>query len=239
MCGKLTMTETLGTTYGGWAVPAPIQSFLNQDSVVYSAGVGEDISFDLNLQCKTGCQIYLIDPTPKAKLHYEEVFLFYSENKSALPFTGSVQPDYMDNIKGLSINLEKLKFIPCGLWDSAAELKFYRQSHPDYVSQSLIQGMFGESYDLVQVDSLANMMRQNGDVRIDLLKLDIEGAEVKVLNSMLDAQILPKIICVEFDLFIKGKDEGSETQKTVERLAANNYKIISDSDLNVTFSLLH
>ena len=37
--------ETLGTNYGGWSIP--INTSLNKDSVIYSGGVGEDISFDL------------------------------------------------------------------------------------------------------------------------------------------------------------------------------------------------
>ena len=40
--------ETLGTEYGGWDIP--INAKLNEDSIVYSGGVGEDISFDLKLQ---------------------------------------------------------------------------------------------------------------------------------------------------------------------------------------------
>ena len=39
--------DRLGTKYGGWILPKDIE--LNEDSVVYSAGVGEDISFDMLL----------------------------------------------------------------------------------------------------------------------------------------------------------------------------------------------
>jgi hypothetical protein len=52
--------EVLGTNYGGWYVP--IDMNLTKDSVVYSAGVGEDISFDILLQNKYDCHVYLIDP---------------------------------------------------------------------------------------------------------------------------------------------------------------------------------
>ena len=216
-------------------MPAPIQSFLNQDSIVYSAGVGEDISFDLNLHYKTGCKIYLIDPTARAKAHFEEVKSFYSGDRSQPSFRGAIQSDYIENIRNLSIDIEKFEFIPIGLGNQPEQLKFYRQIQPDYVSQSLIQGMFGDDYDLVTVDSLSGLMRQNGDTQIDLLKLDIEGAEIKVLNDIIDRNIMPKIICVEFDLFIKGKDKNSDTQKIVERLACCNYRVISNQSLNITF----
>ena len=56
--------ETLGTDYGGWSLP--INSELNENSIIYSVGVGEDISFDLKLQDKYHSKILLIDPTPQS-----------------------------------------------------------------------------------------------------------------------------------------------------------------------------
>ena len=62
--------EKLGTNYGGWIIPKNIN--LNENSIVYSGGVGEDISFDIKLQTKYGCNIILIDPTEKARKHFIE-----------------------------------------------------------------------------------------------------------------------------------------------------------------------
>ena len=47
----------LGTNYGGWYVPSCMD--LNETSVVYSGGVGEDISFDLLLQNKYNCRRWI------------------------------------------------------------------------------------------------------------------------------------------------------------------------------------
>jgi len=63
--------EKLGTNYGGWYIPKNIT--LNADSIVYSGGVGEDISFDLLLSDKYDCNIVLIDPTKRAIKHFDEV----------------------------------------------------------------------------------------------------------------------------------------------------------------------
>ena len=63
--------ETLGTEYGGWDIP--INAGFNENSIIYSGGVGEDMSFDLKLQNKYNCNIILIDPTQRAIKHYEEV----------------------------------------------------------------------------------------------------------------------------------------------------------------------
>ncbi len=63
-------SETLGTPYGGWQ----FISLDKQENInVISAGVGEDISFDVELINKYGCNVILIDPTPRAIIHYEEV----------------------------------------------------------------------------------------------------------------------------------------------------------------------
>ena len=59
----------LGTNYGGWSIPKNIK--LNKDSIVYSGGVGEYISFDIKLQSKYNSNIFLIDPTIKAVNHFD------------------------------------------------------------------------------------------------------------------------------------------------------------------------
>lgn len=41
-------SKRLGTIYGGWELPSDLS--LNHESVIYSVGVGEDISFDILLQ---------------------------------------------------------------------------------------------------------------------------------------------------------------------------------------------
>ena len=210
--------EHLGTEYGGWWVPTDMK--LN---TVYSVGVGEDISFDLHLQSKYGCDIFLVDPTKKAKIHFDE----FVEDRS---FTGNIQNDYLENIKELSVDKSKFHFIPKGLWNHDGELKFYRQSNPNYVSQSLVEGMFSAEYDIVPVMTLPN------DVKIDLLKMDIEGAECNVLEHMLDNEIYPTYLLIEFDLILKSKDPTGETKKIIERLMRTGYTLLKDDNWNMTFS---
>ena len=81
--------EKLGTEYGGWHVPIDIG--LDENSIIYSGGVGEDMSFDILLQDKYGCHIWLIDPTIRAQVHFEECRNFFSNQSK---FSGDIQPDY-------------------------------------------------------------------------------------------------------------------------------------------------
>jgi hypothetical protein len=59
-----------GTKYGGW-------NFLNssdlRNSTIISCGAGEDISFDIDFINYYAGKIILVDPTPKAIIHYNEV----------------------------------------------------------------------------------------------------------------------------------------------------------------------
>ena len=95
--------------------------------------------------------------------------------------------------------------------------------------------MFGDTYDMVKVTTIEDIMKTHNHSKIDLLKLDIEGAEVKVLNNMLDNKIYPKYLCIEFDLYLKKKDVNNETQRIVDRLISEGYKILKNDNLNITF----
>lgn len=222
----------LGTNYGGWYIP---QDAVNENSIVYSVGVGEDISFDILLSTKYKCRsMVLIDPTPRAKKHFEEVINYY---KSGNKFTGNIQNDYYSVINGQDPLLDKFIYMDIGLWDKPDNLKFYKQGNPNYVSQTIIPGMFTDEFTVVQVDTIENIMKKNGHGHIDLLKLDIEGAEINVINNMLDCKIFPAYLCVEFDLKLKGKDPEMKTEKVINRLEKNGYKIIYIEQGNVTFKL--
>ena len=96
--------------------------------------------------------------------------------------------------------------------------------------------MFGNDYDIVSVDSVRNIMIQYGHTHIDLMKLDIEGAEVEVVNKMLDDNIHPTYLLIEFDLLLKNKDPLHTTRQLIERLITRErYTQLAFDNLNITF----
>lgn len=223
--------ERLGTNYGGWYVPKNME--LNENSIIYSGGVGEDISFDIKIQEKYKCNIFLIDPTEKALIHFNEVKEYY---KNGRQFLGNIQKDYIQSIQNNKPDFSKFYYFNIGLWNCHDKLKFYKQNNKNYVSQSLIENMFTQEYDEVNVTTIKALMEEKKHKTIDLLKLDIEGAEIEVIQQMLDDKIFPKYILIEFDLFLKKKDPNNKkTNDLISRLLSLNYIILINDNYNITF----
>jgi len=225
--------ERLGTIYGGWILPKDIK--LNEDSVIYSVGVGEDMSFDMILSDRHKCNIILIDPTRKAKKHYEEVTHYYENIKWKI--TGNVQEDYYGIMYPLKPDLTKISYIEKALWDEKMdEVKFYKQDNEDYVSQSLMEGIYGEKYDIVSTETLKNIRDENEDFDIDILKLNTSGAEIKILHSMLNENIFPNYICINFN--VKKQSNQDNIIAILTRLQCVRYQIIANEGAKFTLKLI-
>ena len=84
----------LGTEYGGYAV---IPELLRPGALVYSAGIGEDISFDLALIERYGCRVHGFDPTPRSLAWLEKqslpaAYSFHPFGLAAFDGTASFAP---------------------------------------------------------------------------------------------------------------------------------------------------
>jgi FkbM family methyltransferase len=218
----------LGTHYGGWAIP----QLLTSNSFVVSIGAGEDISFDLAVQSLTGCKVLILDPTERAIKHFTEVQQFYSHKKQ---ITGNIQTDYIPLLRIYRPTLSKIQFLPYGVWSSDTVLKFYKQSNPSYVSQTLIPNLYTDSFTTVPVKRLSTLLQQNNLPKPDCIKMDIEGAELEVIETLFEDDLLPKILCVEFDLYLKGGDPTQKTLKIIQRLIESGYTIYENQSWNITF----
>lgn len=158
----------IGSKYGGWIIP---EGVLNEDSICYCAGVGEDISFDLGLIERFGCHVWGIDPTPRAAAYVAK--------------TAAGEARY--------------HFVPEGLWLDDSVQRFYAPRNAEHVSHSIVNLQKTADFFEARCRRLSHLMAANGHKRIDLLKLDIEGAEYAVLQTLLEDNIQPTIVAVEFD----------------------------------------
>jgi FkbM family methyltransferase len=182
----------LGTAYGGWLIPA--DAGITSSSICYSAGAGEDISFDCALAERFHCQVRIIDPTPRAIQHFNSLEKAVKSGER-FPVNNGKEDCY--NIT--AENFERLRFLPIGLADQDTELKFYLPKNPAHVSCSTVNLQKTEQYFTAQCFRLTSIIQQQGDVSIDLLKIDIEGAEYGVIRDMITSHVLPRLLLIEFD----------------------------------------
>ncbi len=155
--------ELLGdSNYGGWLIDT---HQLNKKSIVYSFGVGDNISWDLEMIRRFDCTIHAFDPTP-----YSIQWIRHQ----TLP--------------------QKFIFHPIGVSNFDGTQTFF--SKRDIITnKNLSEWIFNGESSQLPVKKLSTLMAELGHRHIDVLKLDIEGSEYKVLQNM---QIAPQQILVEF-----------------------------------------
>lgn len=220
--GKL---EKLGTQYGGWTIPV---GFLNRNSVCYLAGAGEDISFDVALANRFHSDIYIFDPTPRASEHFEKVINAARHGWKMQP-TGAANYNY--ELSKPAINC--LQFHATGIWKKNDVLRFFAPKDATHVSHSISNLQQTDHYFEATVQRLSYIMRQNGHRQLDILKLDIEGAEYEVLDTIIADHLAIKVLCVEFH---PSKERGLEpVREAIKKLEQNNFKVIVKEDLDFTF----
>ncbi|MFQ3225276.1 MAG: FkbM family methyltransferase [Lentimonas sp.] len=196
-----------GSTYGGWVVPV---SKLNEDSVVYCVGCGEDITFDLGLIDAFSCSVHGFDPTPRAIQHAKD--------------------NAGDN--------SKYTFHEYGLWDCEDTLKFFAPKNLQHVSHSLLNLQKTDDYIEVKVKSLQQIMKELGHKSLDLLKIDIEGAEYRVLHNIIRENIKIEVICVEYDEYYNPLDDRyiHRIRASVNDIVGHGYDLVcAQGNGNYTF----
>lgn len=190
----------LGSEYGGWTFVGEPQL---HDTVIVSAGLGEDASFDVEFAQRYDATVIIVDPTPRAIAHFDEITSQLGTAKSE-PYTGGgKQPIAAYELSKIEQN--QLQLIEQALYDEETETRFYKPEVDSHVSHSITnwQHDYAEDTDYITVrtTTLRSLLEQR-DVAtedIPLVKLDIEGAEIAVLQDMMEQGIYPRQILVEFD----------------------------------------
>ncbi len=160
---------TLGQGGGAWVIcPTP----LSPESIVYSFGVGTEISFDLAVQTMIGAHVDLFDPTPR----------------SIAWIARQTLPDGLD-------------FHPYGLGDKDGEIIFYpsRKSGSSHFSPLARYRHAGTGGTVkAQVFRLSSILRKLKHQHLDVLKIDIEGGEYAVIDDILSSGIHINQLLLEF-----------------------------------------
>ncbi|MBD2699313.1 FkbM family methyltransferase [Spirosoma sp. BT702] len=217
-------TEHIGSTYHGYYVP---KGFLSSNSVCYCIGAGDDISFDTELKVLHDAKVFIFDPMPEGILHFKKLKEFAKHNQplsihGQAPFTYRISADQLDTVT----------FVEIGVWDKKDTLKFYEPTREGYPSHSVY--LFKESGKYIEapVDKLSTLMQQLGHTSVDLVKIEIEGAEYTVIDSILEDKLDIKLILVEFDEIHNpnGKLFHLRIKKTCDKLRKAGYVLVHSTD---------
>ena len=194
---QIKKTIRCGDRYGGFNVYA--DQFIKEKSqiLVYSFGIGENLTFSDDILKEFSAQVFAFDPTPKA-INYVENHVLFSNHKFHFFNWGVSSQDGLD--------------------------VFFLPKDERHVSGSIIQhsSLKNEGIEVI-VKKLGTIMRELGHNKIDLLKMDFVGLVFDVIDNILDENITFGQLCLEVHnrffedgnarlekLFRKLNDEGFE-----------------------------
>ncbi len=216
----------LGSHLHGYHIP---QRLLKLGSVCYCIGAGDDISFDIELKTTYGCNVYIFDPTPYGIDHFSKLKECVRENRR-LSLNNS--PENIYTYKVDVDSLSEIKYVPLGVWDRKTTLTFHDACQQSYPSYSVC--FFKDSKETIQapVDRLVNIMKQMNHKAIDLVKLEIEGAEYKVIETIIQDRLDIKAILVEFDEVYNSEGRGFylRIRRCTRNIISAGYVLIHSTD---------
>ena len=196
-----------GSLYGGFYLhPKKI----NKKSIIYSLGVGEDITFDSEVMDHFKCQVFAFDPTPKS----------------------------IEWVKK-NVSDKNFKFSPFGISKSSGVKKFYKPKNQLHVSGSLYDSdvVNKNDYENLNFITLIDAMKEYDHQKINVLKMDVEGAEYEIIEHIKENNIQIDQILVEFhSLIIENGD--SKTKKAIQTLYEMGYKCFGISDTLQEYSFI-
>lgn len=181
-----------------------IPHLLDRDSIVYSVGVGDLINFDLDLIRDHGVTVHAFDPTPFAA----------------------------DWVSGQSLP-DEFVFHPWAASGSDGTLRLYRRVNRGQRSAVMwtADDNAGDADDSIDAPAytIASLMRKLGHERVDLLKMDVEGAEYDILAGLNEADRLPTQLLVEYHHRFPGIGK-QRTASSIEALRGLGYRVFAVSE---------
>jgi FkbM family methyltransferase len=196
-----------GNSYGGFYIHPDL---LSSSSVVYSIGIGKDISFDKKVMKNHQCFVFAFDPTPKSIAYIE------------------------------SLRLPKLfQFNPFGIALESGFQKFYLPKNERAVSASTAMNSFVNENNAITVEmkSWEDITKDLGHTEIDVLKIDIEGAEYEIIPAITTGKVFVKQLLIEFhDRFF---EEPIRSKAAVDLLKEAGYEIFAASLNYEEISFIH
>ena len=213
------MANTLtrvGSEYGGWWVPTHLLNAKETSRVAISIGIGHDVTFDESI-LRNGFKLIALDPLRECVTYAEKMLQNFSgviiENFGLSNFTGS-----------------ELFFAPKNV------------SHDSWSSVNLQSTSMEESivFDVISISDL--LVRYQSELKgaKTVLKMDIEGAEIKVIPALCLEQFQFDFIGIEMDflslipfLHLKKRlSQGMQARKLMQLMDKRGYKFVKSENFN-------
>ena len=145
--------------YGSWTL---CTSVLSRDTVVYSVGIGGDLSFDIDMIRQYGVTVYAFHPT-------------------------MTRPQFQVSTAIVNATVEELKritFFPFGMGGSDDVVPFYRMKGRASMMSTVPGTNFEPNpYVRAPIVRLQTMLHMTGHRRVDVLKVDVEGTEYAIFDD--------------------------------------------------------
>lgn len=199
-------TLTLGSGDGIWTIA---RRFLNESPIIFSCGIGEDLSWDLAMIEQFQATVHAFDPTP--------ISLKWLRSQQLPP---------------------QLRTYPVGLatFDGAQDFTLPLWHGVSFSARARTWFRRRSSCAVLTFHSLLELTNVT---RIDVLKLDIEGAEYDVLPDILKSKVLIGQILIEFHSRLLGREGDQKTQAALELLDASDYELFHVSPRGLEYAFLN
>lgn len=149
-----------------------IEKINKKKAIIYSGGVGTNISFDKNLVKAINCKVRLFDPTPES--------ISFMKNKTS----------------------KNLFFYPHAIYQRNKKVKIYFDKYGLVKSNSITNflGFDKKSYYYCEAYNIPFLKKKFKDKTIDILKLDIEGVAIEVIENCFKNNIFPQQILLALEV---------------------------------------
>lgn len=189
-----------GNDYGGYYV---CPDYLSENPIVYSCGIGKDLSFDEQIIKIKNCSVYAFDPTPMS----------------------------IDFVKNSEIyKSDEFHFYEYGISDKDEQATFYLNEEDEINdgSASVLKKTYTQDENKIIVEmkciqTICNILHHN---YIDVLKLDIEGSEFAVMDHIVENQLNIGQICLELHgRFLKKEERKEKYERLLNQIQKGGYKV--------------
>jgi FkbM family methyltransferase len=199
--------SAFGSDYGGWTITP---EGLDASSTIYSFGLGNDVSFDLELIQRFGCKVHGFDPSPPVAQWIG------AQNLPA---------NYVFHDYGLGTSDGEISFFA----PSARSGMFSTSNQHRHVSTTEIR---------LPVRTLSTITAALRSSCIDVLKMDIEGAEYDLLPAIVQCPVPIRQLLIEFH-HRAGIGSLKDTVSGVQQLRSVGFQLFHVSETSSEFSFLH